>query len=273
LAALGVELAVGDMWECGTYVPLVSRVDAVIHAAQAKPTGRWTRRKIAAMHASDAFMTRALAEECLTQDKQFVYTSGAMAHRAAGDEWMDESTPLGPCLMAKGHAQMVQELTDLHRTRGPRVMVLTPGFVYGPGGFLQETVELLRRGRYRVIGAGTNYWSFVHADDLGEAFALALSHGTAGANYFLSDEQPLRRREAVDAITDALGLARVGHVPGWVVALMLGRPLVEAINCSIRIRSERARAELGWKPSHTLFREELPAVLEQLQGCDRLAWN
>src|ERR1051326_2607980 len=109
LEKAGATLAVGQMERPDTYRPLVAQVDAVIHAAQAKPAGRWTRRRIAAMHDSDALMARTLANACLEQQKLFVYTSGALAHAGNGDEWITEATPLRPCLLAKGHADMVRE--------------------------------------------------------------------------------------------------------------------------------------------------------------------
>jgi nucleoside-diphosphate-sugar epimerase len=264
LEALGASLAVGDMWRPDTYAPLVAQVEAVIHTAQEKPRGRWGRRKIRAMHQSDALMTRTLADACLRQDRLLVYTSGAMAHPGQGEEWIDETTPLRPCLLARGHAEMVEELTDLHRRRGLRLLIITPGFVYGPGGFLQETVELLRRRRYRVIGTGTNYWGLVHVDDLGEAYVLALERDSSGANYFVSDDVPLTRRAVIDLVTDALGLPRVGHVPGWLVGLFLGFPLVEAINASIRMRNDRVK-QLGWIPRYTSFAEGLPPVLADIR--------
>jgi nucleoside-diphosphate-sugar epimerase len=266
LEALGASLVVGDMERPATYESLVARVDVVVHTAQGKPRGRWNWRQIAAMHQSDALMTRTLAQACLNQDKRLVYTSGAMAHAGAGDEWIDAATPLRPCLLARGHAEMVAELTGLHRDRGLRVLVITPGFVYGAGGFLQETVALLLRGRYRVIGSGANYWGLVHVADLAEVYALALERGSPGSNYFVSDDVPLRRREVIDRITQALGLPRVGRVPGWVVGLWLGFPLVEAIRASIRMRNDWVKQRLGWVPRYPSFAEGLPPVLEELRA-------
>jgi nucleoside-diphosphate-sugar epimerase len=266
LEELGAATAVGDMERPDTYEPLVSRVDAVVHAAQAKPRGRWTHRRIQAMHHSDAVMTRALARACLDQGKVLIYTSGAMAHADGRDDWISEATPLRPCLLAKGHAEIVAELASLHRDRGLRAQVITPGFVYGPGGLLQETVELLLRRRYRVIGSGANYWGLVHVGDLGEIYALALERGSPGDNYFVCDDLPMRRRDVIDRVTDALGLPRVGSVPGWMVGLWLGFAAVEAINASIRMRNDFVKRRLGWSPRYRSFAEGLPSVLEQLRA-------
>lgn len=259
-----VEPALGDMWQPSTYVPLVARVEAVIHAAQQLPSGRWSRRQISEMHRSDALMTRELALACLAQSKPLIYTSGALTHRGRGDEWIDERTPARPCLLARGHAEMERELFTMHRERGLRVIVMSPTFVYGGGGLLKLTSDLLRQKQYRVIGNGQNYCSLVHVDDVADAYVLALARGRIGESYFLADGAPLRRREFVDRLSDAFDLPRVGHVPGWLVGLLMGFPMVEALSAPLRVRSTKAREELGWRPQFESFGEGLPNVLPGL---------
>jgi nucleoside-diphosphate-sugar epimerase len=270
LQKAGAAVAFGDMNQPETYEPLVRRVEAVVHAAQAPVRGRWTRRKLAAVHESDALMTRTLARACLEQGKRLIYTSGSLTHAGHGERWLTEDLPPRPCLLAQGHAAMLAELAGLHRDQGLNVVTLSPGFVYGPGGFLRVTAELLVRGRYRVIGDGQNYWSLLHLDDLGEAYALALERGAPGASYFLSDGEPLRRRSVIDHLADALGCRRPGRVPGWLAGVLLGFPLVEALTASQRLRCDRARRQLGWAPHHLSFAGSLPAVIDQLRASGRM---
>lgn len=259
----GASLAVGDMLRPESYAPLVAEVDAVIHAAQAKPHGRWTTCKIRAMFHSDALMSRTLAQACLDREIPLIYTSGTLARRGRGDEWIDENSPLRPCLLARGHAEMEAELADLHQNQGARVMIVAPGFVYGPGGFLAETVDLIRQRKYRVIGQGDNYWGMVHVDDLARLYALVLSRGRPGDTYFACDDEPLTRRTVIDEIAKCLDAPRVGGVPGWLAGLALGFPLVEAITSSIRTRNSATRETLGWRPTRPSFVEALPDVLAQ----------
>ncbi|MDX1962932.1 MAG: NAD-dependent epimerase/dehydratase family protein [Pirellulales bacterium] len=270
LQARGMRIAVGEMTQPITYTPLVAQTQAVIHAAQAKPRGRWTNGKIVAMHRSDATMTRALATECLLQNKPLIYTSGALAHAGGGESWMDESAPLRPCLLARGHAEMVYELWTLHQRHGLQAQVVTPGFVYGPGGFMQETISLLRRGQYRIVGKGANYWGLVQVDDLAQVYVLALERGQAGQNHFVGDDLPLRRAEVICRLAAALGLPRVGNAPGWIVGLLLGFPLVEALNVSLRMRNALVKARLGWQPRYATFDTGLAELLRDLLGNEKL---
>lgn len=259
-----VEPALGDMWRPESYVPLVARVDAVIHAAQQLPQGRWSRRAISDMHRSDAIATRALADACLAQSKPLIYTSGALTHRGQGDQWIDEATPAQPCLLARGHAEMEEELLALHRERGLAVTIISPTLVYGAGGLLKLTTDMLHKRQYRVIGDGRNYCSLVHVDDVAEAYVAALEKRRWGERFFLADDRPLRRRDFVNLICDALGLSRVGHAPAWLVGLVMGFPMVEALSSALRVRNDKVKRELGWRPRFTSFEQGLPNVLPAL---------
>jgi nucleoside-diphosphate-sugar epimerase len=248
-----------------TYEPLVAGVDAVVHAAQERSEGRWTRRRIAAMHSSDALMARALARACLAQGKPLVYSSGALTHPSRGDEWTDETRPPTPCLLARGHAEMESELSTLHREKGLRLIVISPGFIYGPGGLMGTMSTLLRAGKYRIIGDGQNYWSVVHVDDVAAAYVLALEQGAYGESFFLGDDVPLRRREMIDRLADGLGVARPKLLPSWLSGLLFGFPVVEAVSASLRLKNDKAKRKLGWTPSYATFTEGLPAVLQAIQ--------
>ena len=265
ITAAGAEVFAGDMWKPETYEPRVAEVDAVIHAAQQKTEGRWTRAKIHAMHESDARMTRSLASACLAQQKPFVYTSGALTHARYGGARVNESMPARPCLLASGHAEMEAELVELARTKGLRATIISPGFVYGAGGILETMAKLIRRGQYRLIGPADNFWSLVHIDDVGEAYPLVLAKGKSGEAYFLGDDNPLPRREVVDRLADALGAPRPKPVARLLAQLFFGRPLVEAITAPLYISNEKAKRELGWQPSHASYVTSLPGTLAEMK--------
>lgn len=266
LLSAGASIARGDMWQPETYEPLVAEVDAVIHAAQDVPQRRFSRRNILTMHKSDELMTGTLASACASQNKLFLYTSGALTHAKYEGQWIDETAAARSCLLAQGHARCEAELLAMHRDRGLRVVIVSPGFVYGNGGFLRTTAKMLQRGRYRMIGRGDNYWSLVHVGDVGEAFALALERGRPGETYFLADEQPMLRRDFINVVAAGLGVPPVRHAPAWLMKLLAGPALVEAITSSFRIRADKARHELAWTPRYESFTEALPDLLPLLRG-------
>jgi len=265
LGKKGVELAIGDMLEPTSYAHLVERVDGVIHAAQLSIPGRFSRKRVAEVQHADRVMTEALAQECLKHDKKIIYTNGNFSYAPAGDEWITEESPMNPPLFGKGHYEMFNYLQQLHKEQGLKCIFLTAGFVYGPGGlFTRSFIEPLNKKQLRVIGPGHNYWSTIHVDDLGAAFALAIEGTTYGENYNVVDDLPITLRELVDTITDVLGKPHLGTIPPWIMNLLLGGTLVDALILSYRLSNAKIKEAYGWSPRYPTFREGVPGVLKGL---------
>jgi nucleoside-diphosphate-sugar epimerase len=261
----GVVLHAGDMREPASYVPVVGQVDSVVQAAQLSTSGQVTRARAARVFAAEHTMTTALANACLDHGRRLLYTGGCFDWGDHGDEWITEETPLSPSPMGEGHAREARLLQRMHAERGLDVVRLNPGFVYGPGGLLRSAfVDQARKGRLRRIGSGSNWWSCVHVDDLGRAYAAALTGARPGSYYAVADSDPIRLRDLTDAVTDAMKLPRVGSWPVWLVGLFTGRTLVASLVTSFRVDASRIRAELGWQPGHPSFRESGPAAVRAL---------
>ena len=261
----GVILHAGDMREPATYVPLVGQVDSVVQAAQLSTAGRVTRARAGQVFAAEHTMTTALADACLAQGRRLLYTGGCFDWGDHGDEWITEETPLSPSPMGEGHAREARLLQRMHAEQGLDVVRLNPSFVYGPGGLLRSAfVEQARKGRLRCIGNGSNWWSCVHVDDLGRAYAAAMTAAPPGAYYAVADSDPIRLRDLTDVVTDAMKLPRAGSGPPWLVGLFIGRPLVASLVTSFRVDASRIGEELSWRPGHPSFRESGPAVIRVL---------
>jgi len=257
----------GDMREPGTYVPLVAQADAVVQAAQLSTSGRVTRARAREVFAAEHTMTTVLAGACLEHGRRLVYTGGCFDWGDRGEEWITEQTPLSPSPMGEGHAREARLLQRMHAERGLDVVRLNPAFVYGPGGLLRSAfVEQAAKGRLRCIGHGANWWSCVHVDDLGRAYAAALARAEPGAYYAVADAEPVRLRDLTDIVTDVMKLPRAGSGPAWLVGLFIGGPLVASLVTSFRVDATRIREELGWRPSYPSFRESGPAVVSALAG-------
>nr|MBA2677616.1 NAD-dependent epimerase/dehydratase family protein [Ktedonobacteraceae bacterium] len=263
----GVTLVVGDMLEPASYENVVSTVDGVIHAAQYPIQGRFTKQKIGQMEQADILMTRTLSRACLQHDKKFVYTSSTLAYGDHADVWITEQDALHAPPIAEGHEQLVKELLPLHREQHLRAIIIAPGWVYGPGGlFKQSFYDTQQKGRLSVLGAGKNYWSPIHVDDLAAAYGLAIESEAYGEVYNIVDNQPLPQREIVDLFTDAMGVKRVGSMPPWFLKILLGGPLVDSLVISFRVKNEKAKQALGWHPRYDTFKEGIPTVVKELKA-------
>ena len=262
----GVTFVVGDMLEPASYEEVVPMVDGVIHAAQSPIEGRFTRQKVRQMEQADILMTRSLSQACLQHDKKFLYTSSCLIYGDHADRWITEQSPLDAPLVSEAHEQMVKELLTLEREQHLRVIIIAPGWVYGAGGlFKRSFYDTQQKGQLHVFGAGKNYWSPIHVDDLAAAYALAVESEVYGEVYNVVDEQPLPHQEIVHLFTDALGVKRVSSMPLWFLKLLLGGPLVDTLVVSFRVKNEKAKQALGWQPRYSTFKEGIPEVVKALK--------
>jgi nucleoside-diphosphate-sugar epimerase len=265
LSAAGARTVVGDMLEPSTYEHLVADADAIVHAAQLRACGRVSAGQVRRMKHANSVMTGALAESCRAAGKRFVYTGGCFVYGDHGSNWISESTPLAPSPLGEADAIELARLRELHQ-KGLDVVVLSPGFVYGPGGnFKAAFYDQARKGRLRCIGAGDNYWSCVHVDDLAAAYAAALAHAEPGEEYNIVDDSPLSLSSFVDQIAAMMGGKRRANLPRWVAALAVGAPAIASLTTSYRVDNGKAQDRLGWAPVCSTVAEGLPPTLTVLE--------
>jgi hypothetical protein len=80
------------------------------------------------------------------------------------------------------------------------------------------------------------------------------------------DDEPLTLRDLLDQVTSAMNLPRVGHVPAWLLGLIVGGPLVKSLVTSFRVRNAKAKTELGWSLKYARLRDALPSAVAALEG-------
>jgi nucleoside-diphosphate-sugar epimerase len=197
--------------------------------------------------------------------RAFALASGAIG--TYGHEpgaWVDETAPVRLTnKLTRGRGEAVKLSMSAARERGLPVTVLRPPFVYGRGGpFAKYFLDYMRRGRYRVIGDGSNYTGFVHVEDCALAYALALERAPRGEEFIVVDDEPITLREASDMIADALGVRRPKSVPPFVASLVVGKVGIELVTESVRLRNAKLKALLGWSPAHPTLREGIRSVVQ-----------
>jgi dihydroflavonol-4-reductase len=267
LAAAGAALRTGDMLRPETYVPIVEQVDAVVHAAQLRYTGRLTGARIRRIREADAVMAGALARACQTHGRRLMYASGGWVFGDHGDRWIDESVAHRPNPLGVWHAAAVARLRAM-AAGGLDAVVLHAGFVYGPGGNFQAAFaeQARKSGKIRYPGDGSNYWSCVHLDDLAAAYVAALERAPAGAEYNLADDEPLPLAQFARLAARELGAESAAPVPRAMAALVFGRPVTASLTTSYRLSNARARDELGWSPAYSTVEQGLPTAVAALRG-------
>lgn len=257
LRELGIEPVIGTLDEAGVLAEAAGRADAVINAADSD-------------HRAAA---ETLIQALSGSGKTLLHTSGisVLGDKAGGepgDHVYTEDTPFEPA-PEKAPRVAIDRLIRDAAQRNIRSIVLCNPLIYGRGlGLHPDSVQLptlveqaRRSGVARYIGRGLNVWSHAHVEDVADLYVLALERAPAGSFYYLENGEA-SFRDMVGAIAAALGL---GPAQSWpvdeaVAAWGLQRAVL-SLGSNCRVRADRARQKLGWRPQHASVVDWISASL------------
>ncbi|WP_410014544.1 NAD-dependent epimerase/dehydratase family protein [Sodalis sp. C49] len=245
LAERGIAPVFGDLHDVDLLIHEARQADIVVNAANSDDE-----------NTIDAFLS-ALQDS----GKSLIHTSGTsvVADAAGGNSLsrtvFEEQQPLmvPPAKQARRNLDL-----KVLAARGMRGIVLCNSLIYGEGK-LPETqsvqIPLLvnqarASGVVRIVGKGLNSWSNVHIDDVSELYRLAVESAPAGAFYFVENGET-SFAELGRAISERLHLAAPESWTEEEAAKVWGLARARySLGSNSRVRSNRARQELGWKPNY-----------------------
>lgn len=209
------------------------------------------------------------------QVRGVILTFGVLGYGEHGEDWVDEDTPLEPLGYGRFIGAARDQLKHLAESKRLPATFLHPGWVYGNGGwFKEQLLPGLEQGQARIVGSGENYISFVHAEDLAEAYVLAAEQlGYAPVSddrpvtqmLNLADDQPVTQKAWLSVVAQALGKPLPGSISKEDCAKQAGELWAESIACSTRVKNDRAKAALGWTLKHPTIKEGVPAALDSIR--------
>jgi len=239
--------------------------DAVVNLATHMPRldwhvlapGAWRENDRLRRVASNVLVDAAIAAGI----PRFIQESFAPAYPDCADRWITEDTPLAP-------GRYNRSLGDCERAaarftaQGGTGIVLRFGAFYGPDAEqLRNLIGAIRKGWGPLPGRPEGYLSSISHDDAASATAAALA-APAGI-YNVVDDEPMRRREYLDALARALVLPPPRMPPYWTRHLMgsVGRVLAR----SQRV-SNRKLCRCGWSPRDRSAREGLRRAVAEVES-------
>jgi nucleoside-diphosphate-sugar epimerase len=143
---------------------------------------------------------------------------------------------------------------------GMRGVVIVSSVAYGDGGGAVPGVLLGsprdEAGNLIMLGTGQQHWSTVHAADIADFFRRALEDESARGRYVIGDGSNPTVADLTDAAAVAAGAP--GAVPGSddEARARLGDYFAEVLLLDQGTDAAKARAELGWQPSHPSLADE-----------------
>jgi nucleoside-diphosphate-sugar epimerase len=197
--------------------------------------------------------------------RRFVAQSHISLYARTGGPVKSEGDPFDPAPVRKMRAntEAIRYLEDaVLGARWTEGIVLRYGHFYGPGTSIGpggQLPEMVGKRKFPVVGDGGAVWSFIHVADAAEATAVAVEQGGRGA-YNVVDDDPARVADWLPALAQELGAKEPMRVPRLVGRLFSGEAGLVLMTELRGASNEKAKSELGWRPSHPSWREGLIAA-------------
>jgi len=270
-AGLDVEIVTARMEDTWVFQKLVTGITHICHCAArvgdwGEPTEYWQINV-------EAF--RLFLDDCTrygNQLKRFVHISSLGVYEPRDHFGTSEQEPLFKSgLDAYNQTKAASEELILNHPLSKKVgvIVLRPGFVYGPGDrhVLPGVIESLLKGKFIYFDNGKHKLDNVSVFNVAESISLALASKTTNEGVFnITDSELVTRKKFVETVADLMNLPKpkrsLPRSLGRIIALLCDRggrlmklkkpPLLSkarykflALNLEFSI--EKAKNQLGYK--------------------------
>lgn len=270
LQQLGASIIPGDMTDAESLRKAADGVDVVIHCAA--KVGDWGPVEDYRIVNVDAL--RVLLDACKGRPLQrFIHMSSLGVYAARDHHGTTEEEPL-PAQHMDGYTQTKVEserlVMDYYRNHKLPVVVLRPGFIYGPRDrtVLPRIMEAMRTGQFRYLGSGDKAMNCIYVGNLVDATFLVVDKPNAvGQIYNLTDGEMVSKRRFMEAVADGAGTPRpTRKVPLWLAKLAawimerrarrkgareaprLTQARIKFLGLNLDFSIEKAKRELGYQP-------------------------
>lgn len=155
-----------------------------------------------------------------------------------------EKDPLDPMDGTAAHATMEAARYLENAVVKAGGAALRYGWLYGPGAS-HDLVETVRKRQFPIVGEGSGYCSWVHADDATSATVLAVEQQAKGV-FDIGDDEPAPASDWLPYLASSVGAKPPMRIPVWVARVLAGTVVVTIMTDGRGFSNAKARRELGW---------------------------
>lgn len=225
---------VDDVTDTEIVERLAREADAVVHTASAQQV--------------DPDFVRTVLSGLDGTPKPFVHTGGIFTFGNSTD--ISEQSPVSPPAMTSWRGP--NEATV--RASAVRTTIVAPGIVYGRGAGIPAMFVGDGVHEVRLVGDGSQRWSTVHVDDLGELYALAVERGEQDGYVLAATGDNPTVRELAEAgahgspvVAESVDASRE----------RLGAQYADALLMHQECSGAHARSAYGWTPTRPSLVDDL----------------
>ena len=246
VTAKGATPAIVDLYDRSAVVKVLHDADGAVHSAS---PGDETSAKL------DSAVVDAAVEAFGANGKPYAHISGLWVF-GSNASITEESPYHVPAMVAWKEAVDQRILGE----SGMRGILIVSGTAYGdsgggiPGILLGSPRD--SDGNLIMLGTGRQHWATIHVADLAAVFRSALENDTARGKYVVGNGLTPTVAELTEAAAVAVGAP--GAVPGseQEARSRLGDYFAEVLLLDQATEAAKARAGLGWQPTHLGLVEE-----------------
>ncbi len=220
LSFLAADAATPGDWQAE-----VARAEAVINLAGRTIAGRWSEQAKREIRSSRIETTRRVVEALALPGgrcRVLLNASGVGYYGDRGDEILTEASSPGTGFLAELAAVWEREALAAAKA-GIRVVPMRFGLVLGKdGGALSRMLPAFRSFLGGPLGGGTQWFSWIHLEDLLEAVAFLLDADSLSGPVNLCAPEPVPQRDFAAALGRVLRRPSGFATPAFVLRLALG---------------------------------------------------
>ena len=246
VAARGAIPAVADLYDRPAVASLLAKADGAIHTAS---PGDATSADL-----DSAVVDGAIAGLAGT-GKPYIQISGLWIY--GSNPAITEESPLKAPPLVSWKEPIERRVLGAREMRG---VVVVSGTAYGDGGGGIPGLLLGSprddAGHLIMLGTGQQHWCTVHVADLADFFRRVLEDDSARGRYVIGNGLNPTVAELTQAAAVAAGAPGAVHGSDDEARARLGDYFAEVLLADEGTVAAKARAELGWYPSHPSLTDE-----------------
>lgn len=128
---------------------------------------------------------------------------------------------------------------------------------------------MIDKGRGGIIGEGNNCIPNIYAGDIASAIIKTIEKQPWGERFLICDDAPVTQADFVTYMAEVMGKKKPGHVPLFILKLVIGKEFLSIIGMNCKVSNEKAKRILGWNPVYPSYKEGLKAVIEEIRAKEK----
>ncbi|GIW82211.1 MAG: oxidoreductase [Gemmatales bacterium] len=276
LEQIGASLVRGQFGDKETDDRALADADVVVHcAAKVGDRGPADEYRKVNVEALQRFLDSCVRRHQVRPLHRFIHMSSLGVYEARHHYGTDETEPL-PDRHMDGYTQSKVEadklVLDYIKAGKLPIVILRPGFVYGPRdrAVLPRIIQRMTRGKIHFLGADKRLQNTIYVGNLVDAVFLAAENPKAvGQIYNLTDGERITKEHFFNTIASEMGLPTSKQIlPRWLAAIIVALihrhirrftakgkdPWISPaqfkfLQLNLDFSIEKAKRELGYQPA------------------------